>query len=240
MLILVDSSSSHTFLSSILAGKLSGMVSLHQPLSVKVASGSSLSCTSHIRDASWETQGLRFSSNLKILPLQHFDMVLGYDWLESFSPMKIHWSEKWLSIPYGNTTVIIQGILSEIKVGSVVQICQLTEEDLDLDTSEETTKLLEVPPEIQQLLSTYVVVFATKVAFPPPRSCCHTIPMIPGVRPVYVRPYRYAPTLKDEIESQVQDMLTTCFIQHNTSSFSSPVLLVKKKDHTYRFCVDYR
>jgi hypothetical protein len=115
----------------------------------------------------------------------------------------------------------------------------LIEEDLNLDTSEESTKLPDIPLEIQQLLSTYADIFAAKVVFPPPRSCYHTIPLILGAKPVYVRPYRYAPTLKDEIESQVQDMLTACLIEHSTSSFSSPVLLVKKKEHTYRFCVDY-
>jgi hypothetical protein len=47
------------------------------------------------------------------------------------------------------------------------------------------------------------------------------------------------PTLKDEIESQVKDMLQAGLIQHNTSAFSSPVLLVKKKDKSYRLCIDY-
>jgi hypothetical protein len=94
MLILVDSSSNHTFMSAELADKLSGVVPLPQPLSVKVASGSSVCCTLQLRDASWEIQGLKFSTHLKVLSLQHFDMILGYDWMESFSPMKIHWSEK--------------------------------------------------------------------------------------------------------------------------------------------------
>jgi hypothetical protein len=97
-----------------------------------------------------------------------------------------------------------------------------------------------VPTMVSDLLSKYADVFATKVAFPPPRSCSHSIPLIPGARPVSIRPYRYAPILKDEIKRQVQEMLDARLIQHSVSSFSSPVLLVKKKDKSYRFCVDYR
>jgi hypothetical protein len=69
--------------------------------------------------------------------------------------------------------------------------------------------------------------------FSSPRECSHSIPLIPGS-------YRYAPTLKNEIERQVQDMLDNGLIRPSSSPFSSPVLLVKKKDQSYRFCIDYR
>jgi hypothetical protein len=46
--------------------------------------------------------------------------------------------------------------------------------------------------------------------------------------------------MKDEIELLIQDMLSKGIIQHNKSAFASLVLLVKKKDKTWYFCVDYR
>lgn len=74
---------------------------------------------------------------------------------------------------------------------------------------------------------------------PPTRAADHTIPLIPGAQPVKVRPYRYSPIQKTEIEKQLKQMLAQGVIRPSTSSSASPILLVRKKDGTWRLCIDY-
>ena len=55
-----------------------------------------------------------------------------------------------------------------------------------------------------------------------------------------VRPYRYPSIQKTAIENMVVEMKKIGIIRDNTSSFASPIMLVKKKDGSWRLCVDYR
>jgi hypothetical protein len=93
---------------------------------------------------------------------------------------------------------------------------------------------------IAALLLQYANLFLAPTGLPPPRSIDHHIPLLEGSNPVNVRPYRYPQFQKREIESQIREMLANGIIQPSSSAFSSPVLLVRKKDGCWRFCVDYR
>ena len=59
-------------------------------------------------------------------------------------------------------------------------------------------------------------------------------------RPIKQRPYRVSNSHRVEIDRHISNMLDQNIIQVSASPWSSPVVLVKKKDGTTRFCVDYR
>lgn len=235
VLILVDSGSSHSFLNSETAKKLTGTVPLVHLVSVKIADGGmiSLSCVSELPVAEWSVQGHVFNSTLKILPLGTFDVIIGMDWSEAFSPMKVHWRHKWMTNPYGTAIVHLQGLPPEPVECSLVQLFQISADSAaNQPVSDESC--------VQQVLDEFAHLFAEPTELPPRRACGHRIPLIPGAQPVAVCSYRYSPQLKSEIETQVVEMLQTGMIQPSSSAFSSPVLLVRKKDGSWRFCVDYR
>lgn len=94
---------------------------------------------------------------------------------------------------------------------------------------------------INQVLQSFRDVFAEPVDLPPFRKHHdHKIQLMKGSNPVNQRPYRYAIHQKNEIDKIVEEMLQSGTIQMSSSPYGSPVVLVKKKDGTWRLCVDYR
>ena len=68
----------------------------------------------------------------------------------------------------------------------------------------------------------------------------HTIPVIPGTRPIKQPPRRLGLTKDQEVDRQVTELLQQGRIEPHDGAWSSPVVMVTKKDKTWRMCVDYR
>lgn len=90
------------------------------------------------------------------------------------------------------------------------------------------------------VLEAYSQVFEEPKELPPSRGKEHAIVLRTDAQPVSVRPFLYPQAQKEDIEKQVANILAAVIIRESSSPFSSPVLLVKKNDGSWRFCIDYR
>ena len=218
-------------------------------LRVTVGNGDEIRCHQLCTVVQVHIQQQLFTIDFHVLPLCGADVVLGVQWLKTLGPVLTD---------YGALTMkfIVNGKLIELKGDREKECEQVSPSQLRrfVHTNpastffhiriEATTKtkpqMVHPIPEIETLLTSYASLFQPLATLPPSRATDHTINLLPNSIPVNVRPYKYPYFQKKEIEEQVAAMLARGLIQPSSSPFSSPVLLVRKKDDSWRFCVDYR
>jgi hypothetical protein len=248
VLVLIDSGGSGSFISQKTVASLKMSTKPVPEVQVVVADGAKLPCNTAVSDVVWTCQNNVFSSTLRVFELQGYDVILGMDWLEACGDMWISWERKTLRFRHDGKRITLRGIKSRtdkcdqisgvqlhklIRIEAVAQVIQ----QCPVQEKNQTT---EIPQVVAKVLLDFENCFGEQQELPPHRDFDHHIHLHLGVKPVSVRPYRYTPQQKDEIEKQIKEMLAKGIIRPSHSPFASPVLLVKKKDGCWRFCVDYR
>ena len=84
-------------------------------------------CDQELPACPWQTHGVTFDTNLKVLSLGCYDVILGIDWLAQYSPMKVHWLEKTMDFDYKGDTVHLQGARANINQCHQLSSDELTE-----------------------------------------------------------------------------------------------------------------
>ncbi|GJW14470.1 putative reverse transcriptase domain-containing protein [Tanacetum coccineum] len=193
-----------------------------------VLKGCTLSLVNHI-----------FKIDLMPIELGTFDVIIGMDWLVKHDAV-IVCGEKVVRIPYENKTLIVEGDKggSRLKVISCIKARKYVEQGCHLFLAHVTKKKskekrLEDVPVIRD--------FPEELpGLPPPRQVEFRIDLVPGAAPVARAPYRLAPSEMKELSVQLQELLEKGFIRPSSSPWGAPVLFVKKKDGSFRMCIDYR
>jgi hypothetical protein len=91
-----------------------------------------------------------------------------------------------------------------------------------------------VPQDLQAILSKHQLVFSTPQGLPPSRGVHdHSIPLVPGSLPPNICLYRHPFSQKNEIEKMVQELLNAGIIHPSTSPYSSPMVMVLKKEGSW-------
>lgn len=250
---MIDTGSTHDFLHPQFAKRLQLSLTPIRPFRVYVGNGASILCSHVSRRTKLTLQGEQFLVDLHILDVHGADVMA---WLESLGKVWADFVGKTLEFRRGKRTIVLTGEQQgprQLSLHSLMLLASYSPahefyEIVPVEREELTGTLLtaegsfpeDLQPEIRAVLEANSQVFDLPVGMPPKRVFDHKIHLLPNAKPVNVRPYRYPYFQKNEIERQVQEMLEQGIIQRSQSPFSSPVLLIKKKDGSFRFCIDYR
>jgi hypothetical protein len=249
--VLVDSGSSHNILQPRVAEFL-GLPMVEIPsFSVVVGNGQTITCSGFCESVLVRLAEQVFHIPFFILPIHGADLVLGVQWLQTLGSFLSDYSIPSIQFTHNNKPITLIGSPPSPPIMSTYsQFCRFlftyaiaSAHTITVAALEPQTPLPEPPnthPDIAPILQQYSQVFTKPQTLPPHRTQNHHIHLLPNTEPVNIRPYRYPQYQKDIMTTMIRDMLADGIIRPSTSPFSSPVLLVRKKDGTWRFCVDYR
>ncbi|GJY45808.1 putative reverse transcriptase domain-containing protein, partial [Tanacetum coccineum] len=192
-----------------------------------------------------------FNINLMPVEMGSFDVIIGMDWLSKYSAV-IDCAKKIVRIPWRNKTLIIhgdgstQGNVTRLNIISCTKTQKYMEKGFPIFLAHVTAKEVEDKSEKKRLEDVPIVqdfpeVFPEDLpGLPPTRQVEFQIDLVPGAAPVARAPYRLAPSEMKELSEQLKELSDKGFIRPSSSPWGAPVLFVKKKDGSFRMCIDYR
>ncbi|GJV15076.1 putative reverse transcriptase domain-containing protein [Tanacetum coccineum] len=229
--IIFDTGADRSFVSTIFSSLIDiTPTTLDHDYDVELADGKIIRINTIIQGCTLNLLNHPFNINLMPVELGSFDVIVGMNWLAKYHAV-IDYAEKIVRIPWGNETIIVHGDGSNQGYGTRLNIISCTKTHkyllkghhvfLAIITSKETEdrsgeKRLEDVP----IVRVFPKVFPKELTA---RA-----------------PYRLTPFEMKELSEQLQELSDKGFIRPSSSPWGSPVLFVKKKDGSFRMCIDYR
>ncbi|GJV08831.1 putative reverse transcriptase domain-containing protein [Tanacetum coccineum] len=211
--ILFDTGADRSFVSNTFSALINiTPTTLENHYDVELADGKIIGVNTIIRGCTLNFMNHPFNIDLMPVPLGSFDVIIGMDWLTKYHGV----------------------IICDEKIGCDVFLAHITTKEAK-DKSE-GKRLEDVP-----IVRDFPEVFPEDLSgIPPARQVEFQIDLVPGVAPVARAPYRLAPSKMKELAEQLQELSDKGFIRPSSSPWGAPVLFVKKKDGSFRMCIDYR
>jgi hypothetical protein len=213
---------------------------------VQLATGTERKVVDFISDLEFSLDGQKIRTNLNILPLGSYDMIIGMDWLEQHKAI-LDCYTKILSYKDNFGTVrTTQGIPNPVSARKVsaMQLKKCIKKGCQVYAIQVMNLLeKEDKPNLEDffVLREFRDVFVDEIPeLPPRREIDFSIDLLPGSAPISKAPYRMSLLELTELKIQLQELLDKEYIRPSVSPWGAPILFVKKKYGTLRLCIDYR
>ncbi|GJW52395.1 putative reverse transcriptase domain-containing protein [Tanacetum coccineum] len=250
--ILFDAGADRSFVSTAFSSQIDITPStLDHYYDVELADGRTIELNTILSGCTLNFLNHPFNINLMPVELGSFDAIIGMDWLAKYQAV-IVCAEKIVRIPWGNETLIIhgdgsnQGNVTRLNIISCTKTQKYMQKGFPIFLAHVTAKEVEDKSEKKRLEDVPIVrdfpeVFPEDLpGLPPTRQVEFQIDLVPGAAPVARAPYRLAPSEMKELSEQLKELSDKGFIRPSSSPWGAPVLFVKKKDGSFRMCIDYR
>ncbi|MCO5571572.1 hypothetical protein L7F22_025316 [Adiantum nelumboides] len=201
-------------------------------------------------------QGYVDKEDFFISPLKHEYGILGAPWFDRLAA-SIMFPERRISFKFreknmyidaqesGNTIPLVNTHAFDKSIKSSISMYMIFVKDSlsDVNKTQVNESGSQEDLELSKFLNQFQDVFIDDILgeLPPKRGDDdHAIELILGSSPRNKPPYRVSQAQQEEIMRQVNELVEKGMVRPSSSPFCSPVLLLHKKDGTYRMCVDYR
>ncbi|GJY15758.1 putative reverse transcriptase domain-containing protein [Tanacetum coccineum] len=250
--ILFDTGADRSFISTAFSSLINiAPTSLENCYDVELADGKLVKIDTIIRGCTLNFLDHPFNIDLMPVELGSFDVIIGMDWLRRYHAV-IVCDEKLVQVPYGNETLTFRGnessngresrlaVISYSKAQEyMAKGCQVFLAQISAKKEEDKSERKQI--EDVPIVRDFPEVFPEDLpGLPPARPVEFQIDLVPGAAPVARAPYRLAPSEMKELSEQLQELSDKGFIRPSSSPWGAPVLFVKKKDGSFRMCIDYR
>ncbi|GKD41494.1 putative reverse transcriptase domain-containing protein [Tanacetum coccineum] len=211
--ILFDTGADRSFVSNTFSALINiTPTTLESHYDIELADGKIIGVNTIIRGCTLNFMNHPFNIDLMPVPLGSFNIIIGMDWLSKYHGV----------------------IICDEKIGCDVFLAHITTKEAK-DKSE-GKRLEDV-----SIVKDFPEVFPKDLSgIPPARQVEFQIDLVPGAAPVARAPYRLEPSEMKELAEQLQELSDKGFIRPSSSPRGAPVLFVKKKDGSFRMCIDYR
>ncbi|GJW53056.1 putative reverse transcriptase domain-containing protein [Tanacetum coccineum] len=250
--ILFDTGADRSFVSTAFSSQIDITPStLDHYYDVELADGRIIGLNTILKGCTLNFLNHQFNINLMPVELGSFDAIIGMDWLSKYQAV-IVCAEKIVHIPWGNETLIIhddgsnQGNATRLNIISCTKTQMYMQKGFPIFLAHVTAKEVEDKSEKKRLEDVPIVqdfpeVFPEDLpGLPLTRQVEFQIDLVPGAAPVARAPYRLAPSEMKELSEQLKELSDKGFIRPSSSPWGAPVLFVKKKDGSFRMCIDYQ
>jgi hypothetical protein len=182
--------------------------------------------------------------NLYVTILGSYDVVIGMDWLETHEAI-LNCKTKRLSLvdDEGHRRAIVgrnQGV--SLRFVSSLQLQKSMRKGCKLYAilalnEKGVAEGLEHLPVVKE----FVDIFPEELpGMPPERELEFTIDLKLGTEPIARTPYRMSTPELQELKMQLKELLDLGLIRPSVSPWGAPVIFIRKKDGSWRLCIDYR